>query len=480
MSEIVPVGGGRWLIPVDYMPGMRVPGVIYADDRLIEAVIEDKAYEQVANVACLPGIVGASLAMPDIHLGYGFAIGAVAAMDVDAGVIVPGGIGYDINCGVRLLRSNLEVEQVLPRLEEVVSDLFSTIPAGVGSEGKIKAGRADLLGVLEKGAAWAVEQGYGFSDDLDRCEEGGRMAGASPDAVGERAFKRGSPQIGTLGSGNHFIEVSAIEEVYDDRAAGAFGLEEGQAVIQMHSGSRGFGHQICADYIGVMSAAMRKYGIDVPDRQLACVPFKSEEGRSYFAAMACAANYAWANRQVLCHLVRRSLSRVFRSSAESLGLDLVYDVAHNIAKIEEHEVDGARIMVCVHRKGATRAFPPGHPDVPEEYREVGQPVLVPGDMGRNSYVLAGTEEAMRQTFGSTCHGAGRLVSRAAAKKDIRGRELKARLAERGILVRGPSDESIAEEAPEVYKDVNAVVDVVHRAGISRRVARLRPLGVIKG
>ncbi|MGE5486138.1 MAG: RtcB family protein [Ignavibacteriales bacterium] len=479
-GPLEPLGGGKWLIPADYRAGMRVPGVIYADERLIESIREDRAPEQVANVACLPGIVGASLAMPDIHWGYGFPIGGVAAMDVETGVIAPGGIGYDINCGVRLLRSNLSLEQVIPRLDDIVSGVFSAIPTGVGSEGKIRTDRAAMAGVLEKGAAWAVERGYGWKEDLECCEEGGRLAGASPEAVSQKAFKRGGPQLGTLGSGNHFVEVSAVEEVYDGEAAAAFGLERDQVVFQIHSGSRGFGHQVCTDYLDVMTGAMRRHGINVPDRQLACAPVESEEGRSYFAAMASAANYAWANRQVLGYLVRESLSRVFRAPAESLGLDLVYDVAHNIAKFEEHEVNGSRIRVCVHRKGATRAFPPGHPGVPEKYRPVGQPVLVPGDMGRNSYVLAGTEEAMRQTFGSTCHGAGRLLSRAAAKREFHGSELRARLREQGIIVRAPSDGSIAEEAPGVYKDVNIVADAVELAGISRKVARLRPLGVVKG
>jgi tRNA-splicing ligase RtcB len=459
---------------------MRVPGIIYADERLIQSIREDRAPEQVANVAFLPGIVGASLAMPDIHWGYGFPIGGVAAMDVRDGVIAPGGIGYDINCGVRLLRSNLDAGQVAPKIQDIIGDFFSTIPVGVGSEGKVKVDRAAAAGVLEKGALWAVEQGYGWKEDLERCEEGGCLAGASIEAVSSKALKRGNPQVGTLGSGNHFVEISLVEEVYDEEAARAFGLEEGRVVFQIHSGSRGFGHQVCTDYLDVMVGAMRRYDIQVPDRQLACAPVGSEEGRSYFAAMAAAANYAWANRQVLGHLVRESLSRVFRASARALGLDLVYDVAHNIAKIEEHEVDGRKVKVCVHRKGATRAFPPGHPDVPERYRAVGQPVLVPGDMGRNSYVLAGTAEAMLQTFGSTCHGAGRLLSRAAAKREIRGGELRARLREQGIFVRAPSDSSLAEEAPDVYKDVNIVVDAVSAAGISRKVARLRPMGVLKG
>lgn len=475
-----PLGKGKWLIPKEYKQGMRVPGIIYADERLMESIREDQAPEQVANVACLPGIVAASLAMPDIHWGYGFPIGGVAAMDVETGVIAPGGIGYDINCGVRLLRSNLTVDQVLPRVQDIVDEFFGMIPTGVGSEGKVRMERGAESSVLEKGAAWAVEQGYGWKEDLERCEEGGRMPGASVDAVSARALKRGHLQVGTLGSGNHFVEISAVDEVYDEQAARLFGLEKNQVVFQVHSGSRGFGHQVCTDYLDIMCSAMRKYGISVPDRQLACTPVKSDEGRSYFAAMACAANYAWANRQVLGHLVREGLGRVFRSSPRNLGLDLVYDVAHNIAKFEEHEVDGVKRRLCVHRKGATRAFPPGHPGVPARYRDAGQPVLVPGDMGRNSYVLAGTAAAMRETFGSTCHGAGRLLSREAAKRQIHGRELRVSLREKGIIVRAPNDASLAEEAPGAYKDVNVVVDVVHNAGLSKKVARLRPLGVIKG
>lgn len=479
-GPLEPVGGGKWLIPVDYRPGMRVPGIVYADERLVQSIRDDRAPEQVANVACLPGIVKASLAMPDIHWGYGFPIGGVAAMDLETGVIAPGGIGYDINCGVRLIRSNLAVEQAVPRIADLVADLYSTVPVGVGSEGRVPLDRGGAVALLEKGAAWAVERGFGWEQDLDVCEAEGRIEGASAEAVSARALKRGTPQVGTLGAGNHFIEVSAVEVVYDEGAARAFGLEKGQVVFQIHSGSRGLGHQVCTDYLDTMAGAVQRYGIDVPDRQLACAPLKSEEGRLYMAAMACAANYAWANRQVLGHLVRESVSRVFGGSPRALGLDLVYDVAHNIAKIEEHEVDGRKRNLCVHRKGATRAFPPGHPDVPAKYRDFGQPVLVPGDMGRNSYVLAGTAEAMNETFGSTCHGAGRLLSRAAAKKEIHGRELRARLKEQGILVRAPSDASLAEEAPDVYKDVNIVADAVQAAGISRKVARLRPLGVIKG
>jgi len=471
----------RWRIPESYKPGMRVPGVIYADESLLEAIVRDQAPEQVANVACLPGIVGASLAMPDIHWGYGFPIGGVAATEIAAGgVISPGGVGYDINCGVRLIRTELQADEVRSRLRELVDALYRAVPTGVGSTGRLRLDANRLKQVLAKGAQWAVEQGFGWPEDVEYCEERGAMADADPEAVSSRALKRGSDQLGTMGSGNHFLELSLVEEIYDQRAAAAFGLEKGQLVIQIHTGSRGLGHQVCTDFLQVMGRAVRKYGIELPDRQLACAPLDSPEGRDYFGAMAAAANYAWANRQVLTHRVREALSQFFGTRAQRLGLELIYDVAHNIAKIEEHSVNGKRLRTCVHRKGATRSFGPGHPVLPEKYREVGQPVLVPGDMGTNSYVLAGTQKAMAETFGSTCHGAGRLLSRAAAKRSLRGSEVRRSLEREGIIVRAGSDAGIAEEAPDAYKDVTAVVEVTHRAGISRKVAKLRPMGVIKG
>lgn len=470
----------RWRIPETYKPGMKVPGLIYVSEDNLDVLREDQAPEQVANAAHLPGIVGASLAMPDIHWGYGFAIGGVAAMRLDDGVISPGGVGFDINCGVRLLRTNLSEEDVRPRLNELVNQLFRDIPSGVGSTGVIRLEKGEIVEVLEKGAAWAVEKGYGRPRDLVMTEEQGCMKEAKAEKVSDRACKRGTPQIGTLGSGNHFLELQVIEEIFHTRAAEKLRLSEGMVVIMIHSGSRGLGHQVCTDYLKVMERAVGKYKISIPDRQLACAPFASQEGQDYFAAMAAAANYAWANRQVIMHRTRQTFEKVFRRSPEDLAMGLVYDVAHNIAKIEEHVVDGKNLRLCVHRKGATRAFPPGHPDIPREYSDIGQPVLVPGDMGRNSYLLVGTERALHETFGSTCHGAGRLLSRTAAKKAVSGMAIQSELRDRGIIVKAASKGVLAEEAPEAYKDVNEVVQVCHEAGISLRVARMRPIGVIKG
>ena len=475
-------GPCRYEIPKDYKPGMRVPGVIYADGAVLDALRLDEAPEQVANVAFLPGIVRASLAMPDIHLGYGFAIGGVAATRVEDGVISPGGVGYDINCGVRVLTSRVTAADARERIESLVRGLFSAIPSGVGSKGTVKTAHSDLKRICAEGAAWAVEQGFGRERDLESCEENGRMKQADAAAVSDKAFKRGLAQVGTLGSGNHFIEVSEIEEIYDEEIAAAYGLEKGYAAFQIHSGSRGFGHQVCTDYISVMMDAVRKYDISIPDRQLACAPVKSAEGSQYFAAMCCAANYAWANRQVMTHLARQAISRALGRSDTRLGLDLLYDVAHNIAKIEKHpeRPGGPPVGVCVHRKGATRAFGPGHPDVPLAYRKHGQPVLVPGDMGRCSFVMAGTDVAMQETFGSCCHGAGRTMSRASAKKAMRGQDLIAELRARGIFVKAQSMGSLVEEAPEAYKDVSVVVGIAEQAGLGKKVAKLVPMGVIKG
>ncbi len=470
----------KWEIPKSYKSCMRVPGVIYATDELIESIKQDQAPEQVANVACMPGIVKYSLAMPDIHWGYGFPIGGVAAFDIDEGVISPGGVGYDINCGVRIIRSDIKLEDLKPRLEKVIQAIYENVPAGVGVGGKIRVSNKDLDAVMVKGARWVVEQGYGFEEDLQRIEEGGEMKGADPSKVSSRARERGRPQLGSLGAGNHFLEVQVVEEIYDEKVAEAFGLRKGYITFMIHTGSRGFGHQVCDDYVKTLGRAMNKYGIKVPDRQLACVPFKSREGQNYFGAMVSAANYAWANRQFITHWVRESVAKVFGKSARSLGLQLVYDVAHNIAKVEEHIVDGKKRKLVVHRKGATRAFAPGRPEVPEIYRKVGQPVLIPGDMGTASYILVGTEKAMRETFGSTCHGAGRVLSRAQAKKKLWDRPLEQELRDQGILVKAHSRRVLVEEAPEAYKDVNIVVDTVHKAGISRKVAKLRPLAVVKG
>jgi tRNA-splicing ligase RtcB len=471
----------RWRIPMSYKAGMRVPGLIYADEGMLRHILEEQAPEQVANVAFLPGIVGSSLAMPDIHWGYGFAIGGVAAMRLDDGVVSPGGVGFDINCGVRILRTNMTREEVSPRIKELIEALYNNVPSGLGSKGRIRLRSGEIDEVLVKGSRWAVEKGYGRPEDLDTTEEGGEIAGTDPARVSGRARERGVPQLGTLGSGNHFLEVAVVDEIYEPGTAGVMGIGQiGQVVLLVHCGSRGLGHQVADDYIKEMVRAMTKYGIEVPDRQLACSPVKSPEGQAYLAAMRCAANYAWANRQCITHWVREAFCRVLGISERDAGLELIYDVTHNIAKIEEHEVGGRRERLCVHRKGATRAFPAGHPDVPEKYTQVGQPILIPGDMGRASYLLVGTEPAMRETFGSTCHGAGRVQSRAAAKKHLSGRDVLAGLEARGITVRAGSLSGLAEEAPEAYKDVNDVVRVTHGAGISRKVARTRPIAVVKG
>ncbi|MDD5449418.1 MAG: RtcB family protein [Candidatus Omnitrophica bacterium] len=470
----------RWRIPKSYKTGMRVDGVIYASEEMVKAIRSDKAAEQVANVAFLPGIVKYSLAMPDIHWGYGFCIGGVAATDIDTGgVISPGGVGFDINCGVRLVKTNLKEEDVRPKLKDLVYGLYNNVPAGVGSKGDIKISPQEERKLLVEGAAWVVKKGYGRQEDLDYTEERGAIKGADPDAVSDRAYERGKNQSGTLGSGNHFMEVQVIDEVYDKEAAAVFGLAAGAVTLMIHSGSRGLGYQVCDDYARGMIATLSKFGINVPDRQLACAPVNSEEGKRYLGAMRCAANYAWANRQCLMHLARGVFEKVFGMGPKDLGMDLIYDVAHNIAKIEKHSEGGKERTLCVHRKGATRAFPPGHPDLPPRYKKTGQPVIIPGDMGRNSYLLAGTEKA-KETFYSTCHGAGRLMSRSAAIKAGMGRSIKAELEKKGIVVMSTGRETLAEEMPEAYKDVNEVVNVVHNAGISRKVARMRPLGVIKG
>ena len=471
----------RWRIPRSYKKGMRVPGIVYADKTMVQQTRKEQALEQVVNVAFLPGIVNYSLAMPDIHWGYGFPIGGVAAMRVDDGVVSPGGVGFDINCGVRLLRTNLTREEVVPRIRELVESLFHNVPSGVGSKGKIKLKAGEIEKVLVRGSRWAVENGYGRPEDLEATEEKGEMKEADPTRVSGRAKERGLPQLGTLGSGNHFLEVAFVDEIYEPEIASIMGIDQtGQVVLYVHCGSRGLGHQIADDYIKEMVRAMSKYGIELPDRQLACSPVKSPEGQAYLAAMRCAANFAWANRQCITHWVRESFCRVMGKSEPDAGLELIYDVTHNIAKIEEHEVDGRKQSLCVHRKGATRAFPAGHPDIPRQYSEIGQPVLIPGDMGRVSYILVGTEQAMKETFGSTCHGAGRLQSRAAARKQLRGRDVLEALKARGITIRTGSLSGLAEEASEAYKDVTSVVAIAHNAGISKMVARTRPIGVIKG
>ncbi|HXF83488.1 MAG TPA: RtcB family protein [bacterium] len=471
----------RWEIPTSYKPGMRVPGLVYADERMLAQIAEEEALEQVANAATLPGIVGRALAMPDIHWGYGFPVGGVAAFDLDDGVISPGAIGFDIDCGVRLIRTALTEAEVRPRLDALVDALFAAVPSGVGSTGRLRLDAREMDAVLRGGARWAVEQGYGWPEDLEAIEAGGALEEADPEAVSAQAKQRGRGQIGTLGSGNHFLEVQVVDEIYDAAAAHALGLEEpGQVVVFIHCGSRGLGHQVCTDYVRVAERSAREHGIRLVDRQLACMPFRSPEGRRYFAAMSAAANFAWANRQLITHWARQAFSQIFRRSPEALGMHLVYDVAHNIGKVERYVVDGVERPLIVHRKGATRAFPPGHPEVPARYRAVGQPVLIPGDMGRYSFVAVGTEQAMRESFGSTCHGAGRVMGRRQAVRTLAGRDVAAELQSRGIVVRAQDRGLLAEEAPQAYKDVADVVAVCHAAGLSRRVARTRPIGVVKG
>jgi tRNA-splicing ligase RtcB len=471
----------RWLLPKDYKPGMRVPGIIYANDALMELIKTDQSIEQVANAAMLPGIVKASLAMPDIHFGYGLPIGGVVATDAKKdGVITPGGVGFDINCGVRMLRTNLSRADVKDKMRALVEGLFANIPTGVGAKGDLRLSQADFDKMLVKGARWAVENGYGSADDLDRIEAGGCIQGADPDKISEKAYERGRGQLGTLGSGNHFAEIQYVQKIFDEEAANALGLWEGQITLMIHTGSRGFGHQVCTDYLKVMEASVRKYGFNLPDRQLACAPIDSPEGRDYLAAMRAAANFGFTNRQMIMHWARETFMHVLNLSPRDLGMTLIYDVAHNIVKFEEHEVDGKKMMLAVHRKGATRAFPPGHPETPELYRDIGQPVIIPGDMGTNSYILVGTEKGMKETFGSACHGAGRVMSRAAAVKACRGRSIEREMEDMGVTVRYTGRDALKEEIPEAYKDIDQVVDVVHNAGIAKRVAKLKPVGVIKG
>lgn len=468
----------RWLIP--QTGGMRVPGMIYSSEKMLESISMDQSPKQVANVAHLPGIVKYSLAMPDMHWGYGFPIGGVAAFDMKEGIISPGGVGYDINCGCRLVSTGLGVQDLKGKMPGLVDALYNHIPTGVGSRGKIKLSLADEKKVCLEGAGWAVKHGLGVQEDVEHTEEGGALTGADPGVVSDRAFERGLDQLGTLGSGNHFLEVGVVDKVFDAQTAAAFGLHEGQVTVLIHSGSRGFGYQVCDDFLFKLTRHVRDLKIDLPDRQLACAYIDSPQGEEYFAAMACAANYAWANRQALMHLTREVFQRFLGMGPRDLRMNLVYDVAHNIAKKEEHIVDGIKRSLCVHRKGATRAFPAGHRDIPAAYRAVGSPVLIPGDMGRSSYVMVGTNRAMEETFGSCCHGAGRLLSRHAAVKKAKGRAIYREMEDKGIIVRAHGRKTLAEEMPEAYKDISDVVDVVAGAGIARRVLRLRPLGLIKG
>ena len=459
---------------------MRTSGIIYANEDMINSIRKDNAPEQVANVTTLPGIVGKSLAMPEIHWGYGFPIGGIAATDAEKGVISPGGVGFDINCGVRLIRTNLHVDDLSKeKIRELVDKMFENVPSGLGSKAKVRLNKNELEEVLEMGARWGVENGYGWEKDLEVLEENGCMDIADPSQVSNKAKERGKSQVGSLGAGNHFLEIQKVEEIFDEKAAKIFGIEKGQITVMIHTGSRGCGHQICTDHLRVLEGAVRKYGIKLPDRQLACAPVNSPEAQSYFKAMACAANFAWCNRQMIVHWVRQSFEKVLNESAENLGMDIVYDVCHNIAKLEEHEIDGEKRMVCVHRKGATRSFGPGSEEIPSKYRDVGQPVLIPGDMGTESYLLHGTKEA-EKTFGSTCHGAGRVMSRTRARKNWRGESVGKELNKKGIYVHPASWKVMAEECPDAYKDVSKVVNVTHGAGISLKVAKMVPLGVVKG
>ncbi len=467
----------RFRIPRNESAGMRTDVIVYANAALLEHIRRDQSLVQAMNVATLPGIVGPSLAMPDIHQGYGFPIGGIAAMDIETGVVSPGGVGFDINCGVRLARSTLQESDVRPRLKALIDQIFRDVPCGVGTEGRMNIGRGQIDDVLRRGARAVIERGFGEPRDAEFAEEGGALKGALPEKVSDRAKERGAPQLGTLGSGNHFLEVQFVERVHDRAAAQALGIEERQVVVLIHSGSRGLGHQVCTDYVALMNQVMPKYGIKLPDRQLACAPICSEEGQSYLGAMAASANFAWANRQGILHFLRGAFRRIF---GDSVRLDLIYDVCHNIAKRETHVVGGKKREVLVHRKGATRAFPPGSPEIPAAYRAIGQPVIIPGSMGTASWVLVGQSGAMEETFGSVCHGAGRVLSRTAVRKGKNAREEQRKLEEQGILVRSETRDGILEELPEAYKDVDEVIEVVHEAGLARKVARLRPMGVIKG
>lgn len=477
--KVQQIGRFLWRIPRE--GAMRTDGLVFASPKMMQDLHRDEALDQVRNVATLPGIVGPSMAMPDIHWGYGFPIGGVAAFDAEEGVVSPGGVGYDINCGVRLLRSNLAADQLRPSLGRLADALFRNIPSGVGAHrSDFKLSIPEEKRLLTKGAAWVVQQGFGDGADLEHIEGHGVLPGADPDMVSERAIERGRDQLGTLGSGNHFLEIQQVETVYDEVAADVLGLHPGQVTVSIHTGSRGLGFQVCDDYLKLMQKAVRKYGIILPDRQLCCAPLASDEALSYLAAMACAANFAFANRQMITSRVRQTFEQVLNIGPADLRMGVIYDVCHNIAKWENHTVGGKERRLCVHRKGATRAFPPGHADIPAAYRRIGQPVLIPGDMGRYSYVLTGTVGSYEETFGSTCHGAGRMMSRHAAKKAAIGHDIIGELAERGILVRAAGRSTVDEEMSAAYKDVADVVEVVEQAGIGHVVARLKPLAVIKG
>jgi tRNA-splicing ligase RtcB (3'-phosphate/5'-hydroxy nucleic acid ligase) len=475
--RLEPFGPFRYRIPRDEAAGMRTDVVVYASPGLIQQIQRDQSLTQAMNVAALPGIVGPSLAMPDIPQGYGFPIGGVAALDMDDGVVSPGGVGFDINCGVRLVRSTLFEHEVRAQLKRLIDQIFRDVPCGTGTVGRVKLERGEIDEVLQYGAKWMVENGYGEEGDAEFAEAGGALEGAMPDKVSERAKERGEPQLGTLGSGNHFLEVQYVEEIHEPVAANVLRLEQGQVVVLIHSGSRGLGHQVCTDYVATMNQVMPRYNIKLPDRQLACAPIASDEGQSYLGAMAAAANFAWANRQAILHFLREAFRRIF---GKELRLELIYDVCHNIAKRETYHIHGRKREVLVHRKGATRAYPPGNVEIPSAYSDIGQPVFIPGSMGTASWVLVGQQAAMEQTFGSVCHGAGRLLSRTAVREGKNARDEQRKLEQNGILVRSESRDGILEELPEAYKNVDEVIEVVHNAGLAKKVARLRPMGVIKG
>ena len=468
-------------INVDDSKKMNVPVTIYADDNLILKMSEDRTLDQAVNVSTLPGVRKHVVVLPDGHEGYGFPVGGVAATDMEEGVISPGGVGYDINCGVRLLRSNLNVNQVKPHLKDLVNELFNSIPSGVGSEGAIKLTRSELDELLIEGVNWAIEHGYGYKEDSEVCEEKGRMIGANPESVSDTARKRGSPQLGSLGSGNHFLEIQQIQEIFDENAAKVMGLEKGKITVLIHCGSRGFGHQVCSDYLRYSEKSLKKYNIELIDRELACVPNNSIEGENYRKAMYSALNFAWSNRQIITHFTRKTFEKIFSSSETGLDMKLVYDVAHNIAKVERHKVDGEGMRdLVIHRKGATRAFPAGMEQVPEKYRQIGQPVIIPGSMGTASWILVGNKKSLDLSFGSTAHGAGRTMSRGAAKRSYTVEKVKADLDSKGIYIKALTKNGIVEETPLAYKDVDSVVNVSDKLGIATKVAKLVPIGVIKG
>ena len=482
MSSNIPkkIGENQYQIDADPSLGMNVPVKIYADEPLLQKMLSDRTIMQARNVASIPGIVSHSVVLPDGHEGYGFPVGGVAAMDAEEGMISPGGVGYDINCGVRLLRSNLTEQTVRSKLKDLVNDLFSSIPSGVGSKGAVRLTNSELDEVLVNGVNWAIDHGYGSTNDSDVCEENGRILNADPNKVSDKAKKRGAPQLGSLGSGNHFLEIQKVAEIHDEEAASRMGIKEGTITVLIHCGSRGFGHQVCSDYLRVAEQAMEKYDIHLPDRELACVPNNSEEGESYRKAMFAALNFAWSNRQMITHWTRKSFERVFNQTESDLDMKLVYDVAHNIAKVEKHKVDGQDRKLVVHRKGATRAFPSNRDEIPSRYRDLGQPVLVPGSMGTSSWILLGKPNSMDLSFGSTAHGAGRTMSRSKARRNFTEDNVKKSLNDKGIFIKALTRDGVVEETPEAYKDVDSVVNVSHNLGIATKVAKLIPIGVIKG